>query len=64
MYEQNFLTKFLKENPYREHLNLNFDDKIFFHEPDNKFFDLPSIRVIAWKQLIRIRHLKNPYSRN
>jgi len=57
------LSKFLEENPYREHLNLNFDDKIFFHEPDNKFFDLPGVRVLAWEQLMRIRHLKNPFAR-
>jgi hypothetical protein len=48
MFVENLLCKFLKENPYREHLDLNFDDKIFFHEPVNKFFDLPLLRKLAW----------------
>lgn len=40
-YFEAFLNRFLDENPYREHLQMNFEDKIFFYEPDNKFFDLP-----------------------
>lgn len=64
MYVDNFLSKFLRENPYREHLDLNFDDKIFFHEPVNKFFDLPLLRVLAWEQLMCVRHLQNPHARS
>lgn len=48
MFMDVFLNKFLKEKPYREHLDLNFEDKIFFHEPVNKFFDLPLLRTLAW----------------
>lgn len=64
LFVDNFLNKFLSVNPYREHLDLNFDDKIFFHEPVNKFFDLPMIRTYAFQQLLRVRHLQNPYSRS
>lgn len=49
LYVDYFLCKFLNENPYREHLDLNFDDKIFFYEPVNKFFDLPLLRTLAWQ---------------
>jgi hypothetical protein len=36
---------------YREHREKNFDDKIFFFEPINKFFDLLWIKRIAFKLL-------------
>lgn len=49
MFVNNFLGKFLNESAYREHLQMNFDDKIFFHEPVNKFYDLPLIRTNAWE---------------
>ncbi len=45
LYVDFFLCKFINESPYREHLDLNFDDKIFFFEPVNKFFDLPLLRT-------------------
>ena len=64
LFVDTFLNKFLSENPYREHLDLNFEDKIFFHEPVNKFFDLPLIRTMAFHQIMRIRHIQNPYSRS
>lgn len=64
LFVDNFLNKFLQENPYREHLDLNFNDKIFFHEPVNKFFDLPLIRTFAWQNLMRVRHLQNPYKKS
>jgi hypothetical protein len=49
LYVDGFLSKFLVESPYREHLALNFEDKIFFHEPVNKFYDLPGMKKIAWR---------------
>jgi hypothetical protein len=56
-YFESFLNRFLDESPYREHLQMNFDDKIFFYEPDNKFFDLPQTRLLAWQQYLRVKHL-------
>ena len=47
LFVDKFLNRFLEESPYREHLDLNFNDKIFFHEPVNKFFDLPLTRSFA-----------------
>jgi len=47
LFVDRFLNRFLEESPYREHLDLNFDDKIFFYEPVNKFFDLPLTRSFA-----------------
>jgi hypothetical protein len=38
-------------NPYREHLSKNFEDKIFFFEPVNKFYDLLWVKRLAYKQL-------------
>jgi len=43
-----FLEELLTRDFYRENLELNFDDKIFFHEPINKYFDLLWIRKLAW----------------
>ena len=40
MFGDHFLEEFLVRDFYREHLELNFDEKIFFHEPVNKYFDL------------------------
>jgi len=57
LFVNEFLLKFIEESPYREHLKMNFDDKIFFHEPENKFFDLPMIRVLAWECLMRVKHV-------
>lgn len=64
LFVDNFICKLLRENPYREHLDLNFDDKIFFHEPVNKFFDLPLLRTLAWEQLMRVSHLQNPFAKS
>lgn len=35
-------------DPYREHVAKNFDDKIFFFEPINKFYDLLWIKKLAF----------------
>jgi len=47
LYGTQFLELFLASDFYREHLQLNFDDKIFFHEPVNKYYDLLFIRNLA-----------------
>ena len=49
LFVDTFLNRFIVDSPYREHLALNFDDKIFFHEPVNKFYDLPYLRRCAWE---------------
>ena len=51
MFATNFLEELLTQEYYREYLELNFDDKIFFHEPVNKYFDLLWIRKLAWGSL-------------
>jgi hypothetical protein len=64
LFVNSFLAKFIVEKPYREHLDLNFDDKIFFHEPVNKFYDLPLLRTYAWRQLMRVSHLENLFAKS
>lgn len=39
----------MMKNFYREYHDLNFDDKIFFHEPLNKYYDLILIRSLAFE---------------
>ena len=34
------VANFIRANPYREHHEKNFNDKIFFYEPVNKYYDL------------------------
>lgn len=34
----------ITEPAYREHVEHNFEDKIFFFEPVNKFFDLVEVQ--------------------
>ena len=63
-FAEGFLTAFIANIPYREHMHLNFDEKIFFHEPVNKFFDLPWLRVLAYEQLRRLRNDMNPFERD
>jgi len=41
-------------NPYREHLAKNYEDKIFFFEPVNKFYDLLWVKRLAFSQLQKI----------
>ena len=55
-----FLEEFLTGNYYREHLELNFDDKIFFHEPVNKYYDLLWIRKLACSAFQRFKAVQNP----
>jgi hypothetical protein len=63
-FAEGFLTAFIAKIPYREHMHLNFDEKIFYHEPVNKFFDLPWLRVLAYEQLTRLRDIINPFERD
>lgn len=37
------------EPAYREHVKHNFDDKIFFFEPVNKFYDLVEVQQLAFE---------------
>ena len=48
IFVENFLKTLYERSFYREHLKLNFDDKIFFHEPVNKFFDLLRVKKLVW----------------
>jgi hypothetical protein len=43
--------KWIIGNPYREHLSKNYEDKIFFFEPVNKFYDLLWVKKLAYNQL-------------
>ena len=40
-------------NPYREHLEKNFEDKIFFFEPLNKFYDLLWVKKLAYNEILK-----------
>ena len=49
IYTNEFLIKkWIKGNPYREHNDKNYEDKIFFFEPINKFYDLPWVKGLAF----------------
>eukprot|EP00347_Sterkiella_histriomuscorum_P008658 403344256 len=55
-FADNFLLKqWILRNPYREHLTKNFEDKIFFFEPINKFYDLIWVKNLAYKSLLEIQ---------
>ena len=64
MYSTNFLEEMLTQEYYREYLELNFDEKIFFHEPVNKYFDLLWVRKLAWNSLQRFKAIRNPLKMN
>jgi hypothetical protein len=40
---------FITGNLYREHNDKNFDDKIFFYEPINKYCDLLWLKRVVFK---------------
>jgi len=44
---QFLIGNFMVFSHYREHYEKNFDDKIFFYEPINKYFDLFWHRQLA-----------------
>ena len=48
------LNQWILGNPYREHLAKNYEDKIFFFEPVNKFYDLLWVKRLAFSQLLSI----------
>jgi len=60
LFTGSFLEEFLTTNFYREHHAQNFDDKIFEHEPLNKFFDLLRIKLLVWQAMRRMRHKQSP----
>jgi hypothetical protein len=61
MFAEDFLcSNFLQGNPYREHKEMNFDEKIFEYEPINKFYDLPLVKRLAFDSLQKVRHLSDP----
>ena len=41
-------------NPYRDHIEKNFEDKIFFFEPINKFFDLLWVKRLAFFECFKL----------
>uniref|UniRef100_A0A7S3FSW8 Uncharacterized protein n=1 Tax=Strombidium rassoulzadegani TaxID=1082188 RepID=A0A7S3FSW8_9SPIT len=43
---------FILNNPYREHNVKNFDDKIFFYEPINKYYDLLGLKKLVFTQIV------------
>ena len=45
---------FIVRNPYREHVEKNFDDKIFFFEPINKYYDLLHLKKMVYLKLIEL----------
>ena len=47
------MNSFILGNPYREHNAKNFDDKIFFYEPINKYYDLLWVKRQAYQILIQ-----------
>ena len=64
LFSTNFLEEILTQEYYREYLELNFDEKIFFHEPVNKYFDLLWVRKLAWTSLQRFKAIRNPLKMN
>ena len=55
LFSTTFLEELFSKNFYREYVDLNFDDKIFFHEPINKYYDLMWVRKLAWTCLQRFK---------
>ena len=64
LFGDQFLEEFLVRDFYREHLELNFSEKIFFHEPVNKYFDLLWVRKLAWENMQRFKTISNPLKLN
>ena len=55
VYLNDFLIKqWILGNPYRDHLEKNYEDKIFFFEPINKFYDLLWVKRIAFFEALRL----------
>lgn len=61
LYLSDFLLRhWLLGNPYRDHLAKNFEDKIFFFEPINKFYDLLWVKRIAFRQALALARTLKP----
>ena len=55
LYSEDFLfQQWIMGNPYRDHLSKNYEEKIFFFEPLNKFYDLLWVKRLAFKQLLML----------
>jgi len=54
--------EFVLKSDYRDHHPKNFQDKIFFFEPTNKFYDVLWIKRVALKNLVLfdLSHLEVP----
>ena len=64
MFATNFLEELATQDYYREYLEHNFDEKIFFHEPVNKYFDLLWIRKLCFNSLKSFKQFQNPFKVN
>lgn len=54
-YLNNYLIpQWILGNPYRDHVEKNYEDKIFFFEPINKFYDLLWVKRLAFNQALRL----------
>jgi hypothetical protein len=60
IFASNFLERLLTTNFYREYREQNLGDKIFGHEPLNKFYDLMRTKFLAWQALHMIKARQNP----
>jgi len=55
LYVKEFLVRnWIEGNPYRDHIEKNFEDKIFFFEPINKFFDLLWVKRLAFREALKL----------
>lgn len=43
------IPRLILSNPYREHHDKNYDEKIFFYEPINKYYDLLWMKKMAFR---------------
>ena len=64
MFATNFLEELATQDYYREYLEHNFDEKIFFHEPVNKYFDLLWVRKLCFNCLKSFKQFQNPFKIN
>jgi hypothetical protein len=57
--EEYIYREFIENSDYRDFIEKNFEDKIFFFEPINKFYDLLWIKLHAF-EVIRNYHIDFP----
>ena len=57
LYMREYLLKeYLFKDEYRDHIIKNYDDKIFFFEPINKFYDMLWLKRLAFKTFVHHRN--------